>query len=157
MCHQETLTILLARTCAVALYERIDATFLKSALVVDCHRHYRCVARNTLQTDAEGCAEIAQTVGNEPSFIDFNAPNHMRTVTINHVGTMVNAVVCQLAQCSTTLAQKALHAVGYMTLCRPLGSTVERNDDDVALLAQLFQQFTHFLQVEMTDRIAVVT
>ena len=70
----------------------------KLARLVNGDSHHRGVCGDSRQTHTIGRTEVAKAVVDEVAFIDFDAADYMRTMTIDHISTVVDAEVSHLTQ-----------------------------------------------------------
>ena len=152
----DVVSLVVAGTYALLLDEGVDATLEETTLTVGLHLDDGGVAGDACEVHAVGRAEVAKTIDNETTVIDLDGTHYVGTVTINDVGTVVDTVVSQFAQRATVLAKESLSAVGQMVLGAPLGTAVERDDDDVRLLLEVVQNATDGVEVGVLQCVGIV-
>ena len=81
----------------------------------------------------------------------------MRAVTIDDVGTIVDAEVSQLTQVAAILAEESLRPIGQMVLRAAFGTAMKRDDDEIRLCTQGLEHLLHLVQVEMFHRVLVMS
>ena len=82
---------------ALGLDERMYLAMLEDTVLVDGDFYYRSIARDAFQIDIVWCAEVAKAIGDEAILVDLDATNHVRTMAIDYIGTMIYTEVSQLA------------------------------------------------------------
>ena len=81
----------------------------------------------------------------------------MRTVTIDNINAVVDAEMCEVAQSTAVLAEESLGALWQMSFVPALCSAVERDDDYIRFLLQLFDDALHKTEVGMLHSVTVMT
>ena len=140
----------------VGLYEGVYLAVHKLAFVVQSHGDDGRIAADAGDADACGGAEVAEAVGDEVAFIDLHGAADMRAVSIDEVGTVVDAEVREGAQVAAVFAEELLGALGQVYLILAFGTAVEGDDEDVAGVAQVAQDGAHLGSVLMAVGVAVV-
>ncbi len=90
------------------------------------------------------------------SVVEFYGTNHVRTVTIDYIGTVVNAKMSELAQVSAFFFKKNLFVVWQMFVFCSLCSAVKRNNYDVGFPSKVADDAFCCFKVVMTESIRVV-
>ena len=83
---------------ALLLDEGVDFALEKTALAAELHLDDGGVAGDAGEAHAVGGAEVAEAVGDEMALVDLDGADDVWAVAIDHVGAVVDAVVCELAQ-----------------------------------------------------------
>ena len=117
---------------------------------------YGRIARYPVDVDAVRRTEIAQTVGDEMSVVEFYGANHVRAVTIDYIGTVVDAKMSELAQVAAFFFKKNLFVVWQMFVFCSLCSAVKRNNYDVGFLSKVVDDAFRRFEIVMTESVWVV-
>ena len=142
---------------AGSLFEGMDATVDKYAVAVEADGDNRGIATDARDVDTRGCAEVPEAVGDEVPLVDFYGAADMRAVSIDEVGAVVDTEVRERAQRATVLLKKNLCALRQMGLVASFGAAVERDNEDVAGVAQRADDGKRLGGVLMTIGVTVVT
>ena len=103
ICFAQHLYLLHYRTCfiiawtdATCLNHVMNITVKEIAFVVyaDCYKW--CMSGNATKIDIVGCTEIAEAIGNESAIVHFNSTSYVGAMTIDNVGSMINAEMGKL-------------------------------------------------------------
>lgn len=82
------------------------------------------------------CAEVAETIDDQMTVIEFERTGHMRAVTIDYVCTGINRCVGEFFDIAAVFAKTCLGLMGNMCILRTLAAAMERHDDDVGVLLE---------------------
>ena len=141
---------------ALGLDERMYLAVLEGTILVDSDFYNRSIARDAFQIDIIWGAEVAKAIGDEAILVDLDTTNHVGTMAVDYIGTMVDTEVGQLAERTAILAQECLGPEGQSPPAFALGATMERHYDQVATAHQVVDYATNGGKVEMLDGVAVM-
>ena len=123
---------------------------LESTFLINGDFYYRSIV------DIVGGAEVTKAIGDEAILVDLDTTNHVGTMAVDYIGTMVDTEVGQLAERTAILAQECLGPEGQSPPAFALGATMERHYDQVATAHQVVDYATNGGKVEMLDGVAVM-
>ena len=158
-CNEMRIFLVSTGASSVTLKKGVYLSTQEPSLSVGFHLYHGSIAGNPFKTHAVRCTEITETIGNEPVLIDLNGTYDMRSVTIDHIGTTIDAEMSQAAQMATLLMEESLHRVRQMAVTGTLGTAMKRYNHNIGVFYQMVNDAANRMQgaVCVLKRVGVMT